>query len=164
MRILFILLFFISGYASASPYPYKPLYVKIKDNNICVFTDGVHKKYLDNETLIYLGAIDNINAFHSSYEKTYSNLKMPIIEENCISIDAKEFNRDLPYSIVLETNQSYSERICVKKDFEGNYQLLEVRSDSQKGKYCGNNQYDYSSNSLLTKLKNLYYWAISFFN
>lgn len=153
----------MSCYTSASPYPYKPLYVKIKDNNICVFTDGIHKKYLDNETLIYLGAIDNINAFQSSYEKTYSNLKMPIIEENCILIDAKEFNKNLPYSIVLETNRSYSETICIKK-MDGNYQLLVVKYDLEKGVHCGTNQYDYSGNSFLTKLKNFYYWVISFFN
>ena len=39
-----------------------------------------------------------------------------------------------------------------------------AKADLDKGIYCGTNQYDYSSNSLWTKLKNLYYWVVDFFN
>lgn len=162
MRIFYIFLFVICSYANASPF--KQLYVKIKDNNICVFTDGKHNKYNDNQTLIDVGVIDGRYGPYNTYSRIYSNLKMPIVEDNCVIINLKEFDRDLPYDIILETNTSYSERICTKKDSEGHYQLLAVKRDLEKGVYCGTNQYDYSGNNLLTKLKNLYYWVISFFN
>ncbi len=72
-----------------------------------------------NQTLIYMGKVDGINAFHSSYSKTYLNLKMPIIEENCIKIKSSEFKEPFPYDVVLETDQSYTQRICANKTSEG---------------------------------------------
>ncbi|MFL9521387.1 lipoprotein, partial [Acinetobacter baumannii] len=53
---------------------------------------------------------------------------------------------------------------CVKQNSEGKTVLLEAKADLEKGIYCGTNQYDYSSNGLWTKLKNLYYWLINFLN
>ncbi len=155
---LLYLLIFMSGSVSASPY--SSLYVKIKDNDVCVFTKGGYEKAYENRTLIYMGKVDGINAFHSSYSKTYLNLRMPIIEENCIKIKSSEFKEPFPYDVVLETDQSYTQRICVNRTAEGKTILLDAKADLEKGIYCGNNQYDYSSNSLWTKLKNLYYWVV----
>nr|WP_228289848.1 hypothetical protein [Acinetobacter pittii] len=89
---------------------------------------------------------------------------MPIIEENCIKIKASEFEEPFPYDVILETDQSYTQRICVNRTAEGKTVLLDAKADLKKGIYCGTNQYDYSSNSLWTKLKNLYYWLINFLN
>lgn len=161
MKLLYLLLF-ISSSVSASPY--SSLYVKIKDNDICVFTKGDYDKTPDDKTLIYMGKVDGVNTFHDSYSKTYLNLKMPIIEENCIKIKASEFEEPFPYDVILETDQSYTQRICVNRTAEGKTVLLDAKADLEKGIYCGTNQYDYSSNSLWTKLKNLYYWLINFLN
>lgn len=161
MKLLFLLLF-ISSTANASPN--STLYVKIKDNDICVFTKVDYDKAYENQTLIYMGKVDGINAFHSSYSKTYLNLKMPITEENCIKIKSSEFKESLTYDVVLETGRSYAQSICVSRTSEGKTVLLEAKADLDKGIYCGTNQYDYSSNSLWTKLKNLYYWIISLLN
>ncbi|HGY4640568.1 NF045616 family extracytoplasmic (lipo)protein [Acinetobacter baumannii] len=160
MKLLYILLL-ISSTVNASPYSY--LYVKIKDNDVCVFTKGGYDKAYENQALIYMGKVDGINAFHSSYSKIYLNLKMPIIEENCIKINKSEFKENLPYSIWLETDKEYNQRICVKQNSEGKTVLLEAKADLEKGAYCGTNQYNYSSNSLLAKLKNLFYWLVSLF-
>ncbi|ELW76888.1 hypothetical protein J576_1199 [Acinetobacter sp. 766875] len=84
MKLLYLLLF-ISSAVNASPYA--SLYVKIKDNDVCVFTKVDYDKAYENQTLIYMGKVDGINAFHSSYSKTYLNLKMPITEENCIKLN-----------------------------------------------------------------------------
>ncbi|MFP5066714.1 NF045616 family extracytoplasmic (lipo)protein [Acinetobacter pittii] len=149
MKLLYILLL-ISSTVSASPY--SSLYVKIKDNDVCVFTKGGYDKAYENQILIYMGKVDGINAFHSLYSKTYLNLKMPIIEGNCIKIDKLEFKENLPYSIWLETDQEYNQRICVNQNSEGKTVLLDAKADLEKGIYCGTNQYDYSSNSLWTKL------------
>ncbi|HDH7778325.1 TPA: hypothetical protein PJH62_000847 [Acinetobacter nosocomialis] len=161
MKLLYLLLF-ISSAVNASPYA--SLYVKIKDNDVCVFTKVDYDKAYENQTLIYMGKVDGINAFHSSYSKTYLNLKMPITEENCIKIKSSEFKEPFPYDIVLETGRSYAQSICVNRTNEGKTVLLEAKADLVKGIYCGTNQYDYSSNGLWTKLKNLYYWFINFFN
>ncbi len=155
---LLYLLIFMSGSVSASPG--STLYVNIKDNDVCVFTKGGYEKAYENRTLIYMGKVDGINAFHSSYSKTYLNLRMPIIEENCIKIKSSEFKEPFPYDVVLETDQSYTQRICVNRTAEGKTILLDAKADLEKGIYCGNNQYDYSSNGLWTKLKNLYYWVV----
>lgn len=161
MKLLYLLLL-ISSTVSASPYA--TLYVKIKDNDVCVFTKGSYDKAYENQTLIYMGKVDGINAFHDSYSKTYLNLKMPITEENCIKINSSEFKENFPYSITLEVDREYNQRICVKQNSEGKTVLLEAKADLEKGIYCGTNQYDYSSNGLWTKLKNLYYWLINFLN
>lgn len=161
MKLLYLLLF-ISSAVNATPYA--TLYVKIKDNDVCVFTKVDYDKAYENQTLIYMGKVDGINTFHDSYSKTYLNLRMPIIEENCIKIKSSEFKEPFPYDVVLETDQSYIQRICVNKTSEGHIKLLEAKADLEKGIYCGTNQYDYSSNSLWTKLKNLYYWLINFLN
>ncbi|MDV7559266.1 hypothetical protein R4670_11480 [Acinetobacter baumannii] len=158
---LFYFLLFISSTASASPS--STLYVKIKDNDVCVFTKVGYDKAYENQTLIYMGKVDGINTFHDSYSKTYLNLKMPIIKENCIKIESSEFKEPFPYDVILETGQSYVQSICVNKTSEGKTILLEAKADLDKGIYCGTNQYDYSSNSLWTKLKNLYYWLVSLF-
>ncbi|HEN9522845.1 TPA: hypothetical protein U9I82_001222 [Acinetobacter baumannii] len=160
MKLLYILLL-ISSTVSASPY--SSLYVKIKDNDVCVFTKVDYDKAYENQTLIYMGKVDGINAFHSSYSKTYLNLKMPITEENCIKIKSSEFKEPLTYDVVLETGRSYAQSICVNRTSEGKTVLLEAKADLEKGSYCGTNQYDYSSNSLLAKLKNLFYWLVSLF-
>ncbi|EPF6423659.1 hypothetical protein NYZ73_13400 [Acinetobacter baumannii] len=157
MKLLYLLIF-MSGSVSASPG--STLYVNIKDNDVCVFTKGGYEKAYENRTLIYMGKVDGINAFHSSYSKTYLNLRMPIIEENCIKIKSSEFKEPFPYDLVLETDQSYTQRICVNRTAEGKTILLDAKADLEKGIYCGNNQYDYSSNGLWTKLKNLYYWVV----
>ncbi len=161
MKLLYLLLF-ISNSVSASPS--LALYVKIKNNNVCVFTKGGYDKAYENRTLIYMGKVDGINTFHDTYSKTYLNLKIPIIEENCIKIKASEFEEPFPYDVILETDQSYTQRICVNRTAEGKTVLLDAKADLEKGIYCGTNQYDYSSNGLWTKLKNLYYWLINFFN
>ncbi|WP_407491061.1 NF045616 family extracytoplasmic (lipo)protein [Acinetobacter baumannii] len=158
MKLLYLLIF-MSGSVSASPY--SSLYVKIKDNDVCVFTKGGYEKAYENRTLIYMGKVDGINAFQSSYSKTYLNLRMPIIEENCIKIKSSEFKEPFPYDVVLETDQSYTQRICVNRTAEGKTILLDAKADLEKGIYCGNNQYNYSSNGLWTKLKNLYYWVVA---
>jgi len=161
MRLLYLLLF-ISSAVSASPYA--TLSVKIKDNDVCVFTKGDYDKISDNTTLIYMGKVDGINTFHDSYSKNYLNLKMPITEENCIKIKSSEFKEPLTYDVVLETGRSYAQTICVSRNSEGKTVLLEAKADLDKGIYCGTNQYDYSSNGLWTNLKNLYYWVISLLN
>ncbi|ENX39207.1 NF045616 family extracytoplasmic (lipo)protein [Acinetobacter sp. NIPH 2100] len=161
MKILYLLLL-ISSTASASPY--SSLYAKVKDNHVCVFTKGDYNKAPENETLLYMGKVDGINTFHDSYSRTYFNLKMPINKENCIKINKSEFNGTFPYSIWLETDKEYNQRICVNQNPEGKIVLLEAKADLEKGTYCGTNQYDYSSNSLWTKLKNLYYWIVSLLN
>ena len=160
MKLLYLLLF-ISATVNASPS--STLYVKIKDNDVCVFTKVDYDKAYENLTLIYMGKVDKINAFHSSYSKTYLNLKMPITEKNCIKIKSSEFKEPLTYDVILETGRSYAQSICVNKNSEGKTVLLEAKADLEKGTYCGTNQYDYSSNSLWTKLKNLYYWLVSLF-
>ncbi|MFY5897631.1 NF045616 family extracytoplasmic (lipo)protein [Acinetobacter pittii] len=161
MKLLYLLLF-ISSAVSASPYA--TLYVKIKDNDVCVFTKADYDKAYENRTLIYMGKVDGINAFHSSYSKTYLNLKMPITEENCIKIKSSEFKEPLTYDVILETGRSYAQSICVNRTAEGKTVLLDAKADLEKGIYCGTNQYDYSSNSLWTKLKNLYYWLMNLLN
>ncbi|HGW3560928.1 TPA: NF045616 family extracytoplasmic (lipo)protein, partial [Acinetobacter baumannii] len=121
MKLLYLLIF-MSGSVSASPG--STLYVNIKDNDVCVFTKGGYEKAYENRTLIYMGKVDGINAFHSSYSKTYLNLRMPIIEENCINIKSSEFKEPFPYDVVLETDQSYTQRICVNRTAEGKTILL----------------------------------------
>ncbi|MCU4581634.1 hypothetical protein KTJ32_11615 [Acinetobacter gyllenbergii] len=161
MKLLYLLLL-ISSTANASPH--SSLYVKVKDNDICVFTKRAYDKAYENQTLIYIGKVDGINAFHSSYSKTYLNLKMPITEENCINIKSSEFKEPFPYEVILETNQSYAQRICVNRATKGKTVLLEAKADLEKGIYCGTNQYDYSSNGLWRMLKNIYYWFVSLLN
>ena len=84
MKLLYLLLF-ISGTVNASPS--STLYVKIKDNDVCVFTKVDYDKAYENLTLIYMGKVDEINAFHSSYSKTYLNLKMPITEKTALKLN-----------------------------------------------------------------------------
>lgn len=157
MKILyFLLVSIISTSSFASPL----LYIKVKDNNVCAFTKSKVKEIYKNQVLIYIGKIDEINAFHDSYSKKYLNLKVPIVESNCITIPASEFQENEPYDIVLETDKSYARRICLKKDANNSLQLLGV----ENGYSCKAIQYDYSSNSFFSKLKNLYYWLASFFN
>ncbi|USE84078.1 hypothetical protein M5E07_04445 [Acinetobacter tibetensis] len=95
-----------------------------------------------------MGKADGINTFHDSYSKTFFNLKMQIIEENCIKIKSSEFKESLPYDVILETDQSYAQSICVNRTSEGKTVLLEAKADLDKGIYCGTNQYDYFSNTL----------------
>ncbi|ENX39204.1 NF045616 family extracytoplasmic (lipo)protein [Acinetobacter sp. NIPH 2100] len=159
---LFYLLLLLSSTASASPN--STLYVKIKDNDVCVFTKVGYDKAYENQTLIYIGKVDGINAFHSSYSETYLNLKTPITEKNCIKIKSSEFKEPLTYDVVLETGRSYAQSICVSRTSEGKTVLLEAKADLDKGIYCGTNQYDYSSNSLWKMLKNIYYWFVSLLN
>lgn len=161
MKLLYLLLI-INSTANASPH--STLYIKVKDNDICVFTKGGYDKAYENQILIYMGKVDGINTFHDSYSKTYLNLKMPITEENCIKINPYEFKEPFPYDVILETGRSYAQSICVSKTSEGKTVLLDAKADLEKGRYCGTNQYDYSSNSLWSKLKNLYYWIISLLN
>ncbi len=52
MKLLYLLIF-ISSSVSASPS--STLYVKIKNNNVCVFTKGGYDKAYENRTLIYMG-------------------------------------------------------------------------------------------------------------
>ncbi len=44
---------------------------------------------------------------------------MPITEENCIKINSSEFKENFPYSITLEVDREYNQRICVKQNSEG---------------------------------------------
>lgn len=73
---------------------------------------------------------------------------MPIIEENCIKIKSSEFKESLPYDVILETDQSYAQSICVNRTAEGKTVLVETKANPEKHIYCGTNQYDYSSNTL----------------
>lgn len=156
MKLLYLLLFLsASTYSFASPV----LYIKIKDNHVCAFTNVNTKKIYENQVLVYIGKVDGINAFHDSYYKTYSNIKAPIVENNCIIIPSSEFQGNSPYDVVLETDKSYSRRICLK-NVNGNLQLLGVNN----GYNCSTTQYDYSGNSIIAKLKNFYFWLIGFFN
>ena len=87
---------------------------------ICVYSqkEAMTIAY-ENQTLIYMDKVDEINTFHSSYSKTYLNLKMPIIEEHCIKIKSSEFKESLAYDIILETDLSYTQSICVNRTAEG---------------------------------------------
>lgn len=76
---------------------------------MCIYKGGYDKAY-GNQTLIYMGKVDGINAFHSSYSKTYLNLKMPIIEENCIKIKSSEFKSLFHMMLFLkQTNHIHKE-------------------------------------------------------
>ncbi|WP_080564154.1 NF045616 family extracytoplasmic (lipo)protein [Acinetobacter pittii] len=149
MKLLYLLIF-MSGSVSASPS--STLYVKIKNNNVCVFTKGGYDKAYGNQTLIYMGKVDGINAFHSSYSKTYLNLKMPIIEENCIKIKSSEFKEPFPYDVVLETDQSYTQRICANKTSEGHITLLEAEADLDKGANSNMRCDSFKSHMIINKL------------
>lgn len=155
MKLLCLLfLFSIPIYSFASPL----LYMNIKDDNVCVFTKGVSKDIYKNQVLVYIGKVDEVNAFHDSYSKVYLNLRAPIIEDNCILIPSSEFQENKPYDIVLETDKSYARRVCLKKDGGDGLHLLGVNN----GYNCSNTEYDYSGNGFITKLKNLYFWFVDF--
>ncbi|NHB59138.1 hypothetical protein G9F32_14105 [Acinetobacter sp. 194] len=102
----------------------------------------------NNETLIYLGKIDENIEFTSSYSKTYKNLKMPINEENCLQIPLSHFEIGKPYEIWLETHEEYKQRICLSKS-SNQIQLVEVID----GYTCGKEQYDYSGSNIFEKLQ-----------
>ncbi len=86
------------------------------------------------------------------------------MKKTVLKLNLLNLKSSFPYDVVLETDQSYTQRICVNKTSEGHITLLEAEADLDKGIYCGINQYDYSSNGLWTKLKNLFYWVINFLN
>lgn len=152
----FVLIFSVPTHSFTSPL----LYIKVKDNNVCAFTKSKVKEVYKNQVLVYIGKVDEINAFHDSYSKVYLDLKVPIVENNCIIIPSSEFQENKPYDVVLETEKSYARRICLKKDVNNSLQLLGV----ENGYNCSTTQYDYSSNNFFSKLKNLYYWLVSFLN
>ncbi len=57
----------------------KNLEVKINYDHLCVFTNNSKTYYgIDNTFLIYLGKIDYIRDFKSTYEKRYTNAPLPI--------------------------------------------------------------------------------------
>ncbi|ENW08732.1 hypothetical protein F933_00059 [Acinetobacter beijerinckii CIP 110307] len=78
---VFIILAYLTG---CNPQG-KDLEVKIKHNQLCVFTNNSKIYYgLNNTFLIYLGNIDYNKDFKSTYEKLYTNTPLPIDEKNVL--------------------------------------------------------------------------------
>ena len=117
---VFIILAYLTG---CNPQG-KDLEVKIKHNQLCVFTNNSKTYYgLDNTFLIYLGRIDYNKGFKSTYEKLYTSTPLPIDEKNCVAIPLNEIKHNVAYEIILDTNKSFHTSICVV----GKDNKLEVR-------------------------------------
>lgn len=135
------------------------LYIKSKNNNICIFTKSLSNKIYENQIYVYIWKIDDINKDQNSYSKMYFNQKSAINEANCINIPSSEFAENIPYDIVLETDKPYKRRVCLKKEANKESQLFRV---SDEGK-CSTAQHDYSGDSFIIKVKNIYYWLVGVF-
>lgn len=136
---LLLLSFTISCYAT----PEETLFVSVKGNNVCVFTKGDYKKVSDNQILFYMGEVVEDQEFKSSFTQTYTDLKdMPTSESHCILIDSAKFKNKVPYYLYLESDKSYSQRICVNK--QGQKTIL---TKVENVFNCGTAEYDYSGKS-----------------
>lgn len=129
----------LNGYASAEA----TLLVSVKGNNICIFTGGDYTKVIDNKILFYMGEVVENQGFSSSYTQTYTNLKnMPTSKNDCISIDLSNFKSKVPYYLYLESDRSYSQRVCINKI--GSKTILTKVKDIY---HCGIDEYDYAAKS-----------------
>lgn len=141
MKIFYSIFFFVIGYCYASPE--EKLFVSVKGENICLFTKGNYKNIFDNQILFYMGEVIPNEKFKSSYSKTYVNLKnMPIQERDCILVDVKNFKSKVPYYLYLESDRSYSQRVCMDRK-QNKIVLTEVKNVFN----CGKEEYDYSGKS-----------------
>ncbi|WP_151752515.1 NF045616 family extracytoplasmic (lipo)protein [Acinetobacter bereziniae] len=136
---LLLLLFTMNCYAT----PESTLFASVKGNSICLFTKGNYKKITDNQIVFYMGEIIQDQEFKSSFAQTYTNIQdMPTSESHCILIDSAKFKHKVPYYLYLESDKSYSQRICV--DHQNNKIILTKVEDVFN---CGSKEYDYSGRS-----------------
>ncbi|WP_336175267.1 NF045616 family extracytoplasmic (lipo)protein [Acinetobacter ursingii] len=122
-KFLILLLFPLSITTQASPE--KKLYATVKNNNVCVFTNDAKTQPYNNQIYLYLGHIIQDQKFRSSYNNIYKNIKMPIYENECITIDQSNFKRNIPYDIVLDMSETYSIRTCIT-EISGKISLKKV--------------------------------------
>lgn len=135
--ILLFMTFSISVMAS----PESKLYVKIKNNDICIYTNDSESDYYDGRIYLYMGEINTDLAYKSSYQSSYHDIKIPKTYKDCIPIKSLNFKGNIPYDISLDMNKAYSQRICVSK-LNGKIELKKVVD----GYTCGKETYNYSSN------------------
>lgn len=64
-------------------------------------------------------------AYKSSYEATYHDIRIPKTFADCIAIKNSNFKNNIPYDINLDMSKAYSQRICVSK-LNGKVQLTKV--------------------------------------
>ena len=122
-KVNFFLLFILSSHAFASPD--KPLYLIIKDKNICLYTNDIKAKPYNNQIYVYMGEIISGKKFKSTYSQVYKSVKIPIYSNDCIPINSSNFKNNIPYDIVLDMEKSYAVRVCVSHDLK-KAQLTEV--------------------------------------
>lgn len=147
MKYYLLFLLIISSKALSSPT--LPLYMIVKNKDLCVFTRDKNSKPYENGFTLYMGTMDSKQGYKTSYEKSYKNIKVPTEENNCLTIDNSKFTQQIPYSINLDMNKTYSRRVCIKNE-NNRMKLVEAKSTFQ----CGTNEYDYSGRSLREKFLN----------
>lgn len=146
-RISILILLFLSGESLATPE--SPLYVSIKNNNVCLYTKSDRSKSFNDRVYFYMGEVIRNSEFKGTYEKIYNNAKVPTTENNCIIVDSSNFKNSVPYYLYMEADKAYSQRICV------NNQSKPVTLTRVKNIYdCSQEEYDYSGQSFWEKLLN----------
>ncbi|QIO07338.1 NF045616 family extracytoplasmic (lipo)protein [Acinetobacter shaoyimingii] len=145
MKILLLLLLMIfSTFAIASGD--SKLYIKIKNDDICIYTNDPNSDYYDGRIYLYMGEVNTELAYQSSYSATYHHINIPKSFADCIAIKNSNFKHNIPYDINLDMNKAYSQRICVSKP-NGKIQLMKVVD----GYTCGREKHDYSGKNLFEK-------------
>ncbi|NHB59137.1 hypothetical protein G9F32_14100 [Acinetobacter sp. 194] len=146
MNIIFSLLFMTFS-ISAIASPESKLYVEIKNDDICIYTNDPKSDYYNGRIYLYMGEVHTELAYQSSYNATYHHIKIPKSFADCIAIKNSNFKHNIPYDINLDMNKAYSQRICVSKP-NGKIQLTKVVD----GYTCGKEKYDYSGKNIFEKI------------
>lgn len=154
--LLFILMIF-NSFAVASAE--LKLYVKIKNNDVCVYTNDLESKYYEGRIYLYMGEVYSDQAYKSSYMATYHKINIPKNYNDCIAIRSSNFKKNTPYDINLDMNKAYSQRICVSKTND-KVELMNVIN----GYTCGTEKYNYSGEINESFFGRLMIWFKSLFH
>ena len=94
----------------------KPLNTVIKGNNVCIYTNDKRSQPYDGRVYVYIGELDSVKGYiGGGYEKLYKNIKAPINQLDCLSINVSNFKSNVPYHVSLDMISSYATRICIDK-------------------------------------------------
>lgn len=114
IKLLTIPLIWVSiGIANASPE--KPLNSIIKNNNVCIYTGDKNSQTYKGQVYVYIGEVDPHKGYTSTYDKLYTNIRTPINQSDCITIDASNFKSNMPYDVSLDMQRAYATRMCLDK-------------------------------------------------
>lgn len=115
MKTIYLFFFAMVICNTAQASPEKPLSTIIKGNSVCIYTNDKNSQPYEGQIYLYMGDVYPDKKYKSSYSKLYKNIKTPINQSDCISVDSSQFKSNIPYYISLDMMKSYATRICVDK-------------------------------------------------